>query len=637
MVGMLQEDLKRRIKDANDILQVVRSYGLELKRAGRSWKACCPFHQEKTPSFNVNPEIQCFKCFGCGKSGDVFSFVMEHERVEFPDALRMLAERVGITIEFDPALAAQHKKDTDWKKYLYDLNTAAAAIYREMLYSDLGAAARAYLTKRGILEQSWQTFGLGFAPEGGSVLTARLAARKAPPKAIERAGLASLREDGSVYDYFRGRVMFPIADSQGRVIGFGGRVLDDGEPKYLNTRETPLFRKGATIYGLPQARDTIVDQRKAVLVEGYTDVIMCHQFGVTNVVACLGTAVTPDHVKALGRLADEIVLLTDSDTAGAKASERSLEILFQEEMPAQIVRLPGAAKDPCDFLLEHGREAFEASLGLGVPLFEYKFQRVAQSHDLASTTGQADAAQELLALIGLVQDPLRRAGFRRDVSARLNLPESALTLPNLRNSPGPRAQVNSVPVHDAGAPEHSLAHAERELLRWIFHQPAWLESAANAVDFASFTGVPERLIARAILESLGDGQLPPAAEAVAAEACTPAGAVARAVLERISAGASGAEIGTEDQGAARARALCIVLAEVRPEHMRLKSNEAYEMRVHAVSLRRVEHDLAAAQREESAARASGDAGHHEQAQQKVSALVKAMMVYKRGPTAAGKT
>lgn len=625
MAGVFSEDLKRRVREANDLVDVIRSYGVELKRAGRNMKACCPFHNEKTPSFNVNPEGQYFKCFGCGKSGDVFSFVMDHERVEFPEAFRILAERAGIAVEFDPALASKHKKETDFKSYLYKLNAAAASFYREMLHAPQGTAAREYLKKRGISEEMWEAFGIGYAPANGSPLMQRLQAQKAPLRALEVAGLVGSRDDGTAYDYFRDRVMFPIADSQNRVIGFGGRVLGDGEPKYLNTRETPLFSKGRTIYGLAQARDAVVEKRTAAIVEGYTDVIMCHQFGVKNVVACLGTAITADHVRALRRVADEVLLLTDSDAAGAKASERSIEVLFQEDVDAKVVRLPGNAKDPCDFLLSAGKEPFEVALGKGVDLFEYKVRRVCQAHDISTVRGQAEAAKELMALASLSAN---RNSFRRDIAALLNLRENDLEFEQ------PKKNAVSAPLlsgTELPKPEHALAYAERDLLGWIFHQPAWIETAVADVDLTAFRGGPECLIAKAILAGLAEGKLPPNAAKLSSDGHSPSGAVAREVLERLAEAGDGAPGGNVRDAA---QALCIELAEEAPMHVKMKPDEAYILRVRAVHKERLDFDLDAAKRAEAAARASGDANALAVAERRLEELQRASMEMKRKKGAA---
>jgi DNA primase len=616
MAGLVAEEVKRRVREATDIVDLVRLYGIELKRAGRNLKALCPFHQEKTASFNVNAEGQYFKCFGCGKSGDVFTFVMLHERVEFPDALRLLAERAGIQVEYDPVAAGQAKKEGDWKSYLYKLNTSAAAYYREMLYGPAGAAARAYLEKRGLKQEMWERFGLGYAPSGG--LAARLQAQKAPPRALDRAGLASLREDGSAYDYFRDRLMFPISDVQGRVIGFGGRVLGDGEPKYLNTRETPLFSKGRTIYGLHQAREAIVQTRRAVLMEGYTDVIMSHQFGQRNAVAALGTAITADHVRMLRRVADEMAVLTDSDAAGARAAERSVEVLFQEgeDEETRIVRLPGEAKDPCDFLLERGVEPFVAAVQQGQTLFEYKFQRVVAEHDIGTPGGQAAAAKELMALVSLSPDPQRRKAYRRAVAERLNLPEDALAF-----TPRKAAAAATPPMESVAA-ESALARAERDLLQLLFHQPAFIEAAAGDVDLTAFRGMPERLIGKAVLAAVDAGRLPPDLKNLSPDTHSLSGMVAKEVLTGLSSEADLFEGGklVKEEDLARARSLCVNLAEESMEPRKQSLQEHYLGVLRSLQRVRLEEELREAKRGVAAARARGDAAAEAEAQRRLDEI-----------------
>lgn len=633
MAARSSEEVKRQIKDANDILGVVRSYGIELKRAGRNWKACCPFHQEKTPSFNVNPEGQYFKCFGCGKSGDVFSFVALQERVEFPEALRLLADRAGIELQEDPQARARYRQEKDWKSYLYRLNSAAASFYQRQLMSESGRVARTYLNERGISEESWEQFQIGYAPRGGGQLMQHLHKQRAPVKAIERAGLVNLRDDGSPYDYFRDRLMFPITDSQGRVIGFGGRVLGEGEPKYLNTRETLLFKKSQTVYGIAQARDTIVDKRCAVLVEGYTDVIMCHQHGVKNVVAALGTAITADHVRVLRRQADELALVTDSDAAGAKASERSVDILFQEDMPATVVRLPGQGKDPCDFLTEEGQEAFEEALAQGASLFDFKFSQVTESVDISSPAGQTTAAREMMRVVSLSPDPIRKAAYRRDVSARLNLPEEELEFSTPRSPTSqPIEPDEGMGDEEIPKPENALAHAERELLRWAFHQPAWLETLLGDVDLTTLCGRLERRIGIAIFRAMDEGRLPPEVDTLAQDGRTPAGTMAREVLEQLAGEGSeqAHDVHFPDRETELARRLCILLAEESPEHKRLKREEAYEMRLHAVKQAKNRYDMDALRRTEAAARAAGDEEKAGAIAMEIVALQKQMMELKRG-------
>ncbi|HEY3322346.1 MAG TPA: DNA primase [Planctomycetota bacterium] len=579
MSERFSEDLKRRVLAANNLVDVVQASVGKLIRAGRNLKACCPFHDEKTPSFNVNAEGQFFYCFGCSKGGDVITFVMLRDRVSFPEAFRILADRAGIQIESDPRAAEQYVKEKGFKDYLYRLNEVAADFYREQLHTGVGKAAREYLGKRGLSEETCEKFRIGYAPAGGSPLMARLQSQKAPVKAIVAAGLASQRDDGTARDFFYDRVIFPISDIEGRVIAFGGRIMGDGEPKYLNTRDTLLFSKTSTVYGLDHACQEIRNSNQAVIVEGYTDVMMCHQFGVTNVVACLGTAITAEHIKQLRRVADELLIMTDSDAAGAKASERSLTVLFQEQMKARIARLPGADKDPCDFLLAKGKDAFLEALKTPLDLFEFKFASVVKKYDLGTPAGRADAAHDLMGLISLLSDSVAKNSYRREVMKRLNIDERELLY-----SPAPVVPA-SVPANgtdvpagtEAGAtptPESDVAVSERELLRFLFHEPAWFEKVLTAVDLASLSGRPERLIGQAILEALAEGGLPPSAEIL--HNAAPGEIVAREVLQRLR---EQADDGIVKEGA---RALCVALAAAPPKTLKLDQQQRFDIQLRLI-------------------------------------------------------
>ena len=575
---MYSEDLKRRIRDGTNLVDLVQSAVGKLTRAGRNFKACCPFHNEKTPSFNINVEGQFFKCFGCGKGGDVFTFVMLYDRCEFPEAMKILADRAGIRIEIDAKSAEQYKKETDWKSYLYKFNDAASKFYQEQLYSASGKPARDYLKKRGLSDEICEKYALGYAPATGSPLLSRLQSLKAPLAAIVRAGLASQREDGSARDFFFDRLMFPITDIQGRIIAFGGRTLGDGEPKYLNTRETPVFSKTKTVYGLNLAKDEIVKTRQAILVEGYTDVMMCHQFGITNVVACLGTAITAEHIRQLRRVADEVLLLTDSDKAGAKASERSLGVLFQEEMPARVARLPYSDKDPCDFLLAHGKELFLKAIVQSMDLFEYKFDTLKHNYDLSKPLGLKQAADDLMALISLIPDTLLKNQYRYEILRRLNIRESDLRY----ETAGARANPPRESTHDSGygnlgsvtAPQSELAAAEREFLKFLYHEPAWLEQAATQLNLSALSGQPEACIGAALVIALQEGRLPP--DAVTLADGDAGSIVAREVLKYISsstkAGLSGIGLVNDN-----AKSLCISLAELPRSGSKLDAAARFDM------------------------------------------------------------
>jgi DNA primase len=629
MAEKFSEDLKRRVLQANNIVDVVQSAVGKLTRAGRNLKACCPFHNEKTPSFNVNVEGQYFKCFGCGKGGDVITFVMLHERVSFPEAFQLLADRAGIRVEHDPRAAEQYTKERDFKSYLYRLNDAAAKFYREQLFTDSGKAAREYIKKRGLSDEICERFRIGYAPAGGSPLLARLQSQKAPLKAIMAAGLASVREDGSARDFFYDRLIFPITNMDGRVIAFGGRILGLGEPKYLNTRDTLLFSKTSTVYGMDHAKEEVKESKRAAIVEGYTDVMMCHQFGVTNVVACLGTAITAEHVRQLRRVADELLILTDSDAAGAKASERSLAVLFQEEMPAKIARLPGADKDPCDFLLSHGKDPFVEALGNPVELFEYKFEMVVKKHDVATPLGLKNAAEELMALVSLIPDTLLKNRYRYEILRRLNIDERDLRYDNVQRRTPQAAEAEPSPEADVGScppPESELAGNERELLGFLFHEPAWLEQAVTEVDLAALTGGPERLVGRCILEALGEGKLPP--EVKVLENTDPGSIVAREVLQRLQQVA--------DDGIVKldaARALCVALAEAPPKGTKLDPRARLDMLVRSISAARLYMRHREAGLRLTRAKLHGDVKAEEEASREVAVLLREIVRLKRMPGA----
>ena len=617
---MFNDDFKRRVRDASDIVRVIESAVGKLTRAGRNLKACCPFHNEKTPSFNIDPEGQYFKCFGCGKGGDVFTFVMLHERCEFREALEILAERAGIPIETDRRRRSSSAKDTDWKSALYKLNNAAASFFSAQLFSPAGKMAREYLKKRGLSDEMVQRFRLGYAPAGGSPLMAKLTQLKAPVKALLAAGLLSQRDEGPAFDFFRDRLMFPIRDIQGRVIAFGGRVLGDGEPKYLNTRETSLFKKERTVYAIDAAREAIVESKTAILVEGYTDVMMCHQHGITNVVACLGTAITPEHMRQLRRVCDQLILLTDADKAGATASERAIGVLFQEQMPAKIARLPGGDKDPCDFLQADpvdGVKRFRRALEHGMDLFDFKFERVRGRHDIATALGQASAAKELMESISLIPDSLLKNRYRKEVHSRLSLGSqwSDINEADLKFEPqrAPRAAAEpgaTQPGGEAGgemgilpAPEHETARQEREVLRFLFHEPAWMDAAVGCVDLATLEGGPERLVGMALLDGMAAGLLPPDASTLADRS---AGSV---VARQVIGWLQDADTKPETSGIgldviAGATQVAIDLAERPPATTKLEAGQRLDMVIRPLRLVRLKRQHETLGREWSKAQAA---------------------------------
>jgi DNA primase len=413
---------------------------MELKRSGRTWKGNCPFHGEKTPSFHVYPEDKHFKCYGCGAYGDVFGFLQKLEGKEFPEVVRELARDVGVEIPEVEEESAEQKRRRKERNELLAASDAAARYWAARLASPHGAAARAYLEKRGVVEESIKTFRIGVAADAWSDLGPRLEKKGIGAAALAGAGLVITKEKGGTYDRFRNRLMFPIAAMDGQVIGFGGRALpgpaSDAEKgaKYINTPETPLYKKSKVLYGLDVARETIRKTRRAVLVEGYLDVIGLHQVGVANAVAVCGTALTPEHVELLSRCdCREVTVLFDGDVAGLAAPAKAAAALFPAGLAGKVAVLPSDAgkTDPDDYARAHGRAGVEALLGRAVPLSEFLIDRAVERtcggrpRD-AALEAKLAAVRELSPLVRMTPEGLARSVFEDAVAKRLDLDAAAL-------------------------------------------------------------------------------------------------------------------------------------------------------------------------------------------------------------------
>ncbi len=419
-----------------DIVDLVARY-VSLKKTGASYKALCPFHDEKTPSFNVTPSRQIFKCFGCGKGGNCFHFLMAMEGLEFPEAVRTLAREVGIDVP-ETERPGVDRAAKDDRTLLYDANSRAADFFVRMLDTSAGEPARRYIEQRGISPEMAERFRLGYAPGSWDALLTAATQAGFEPNQLARAGLVIRREGGGgFYDRFRNRLMFPIFDTQERVIGFGARALDDDDVKYLNTPETPVFNKGGKLYGLNWARPAIVKNNRAAVVEGYTDVIMAHQHGCEAVVATLGTALTRDHVRLLRRFSRRIDVVFDSDSAGRTAAERSMEIFLAEGADALIragfdVRIATVegGKDPCDLIVEHGVETFVETLDRAVDVFTSKIDIASARHDTDTIEGKTQAVDEVLELVAMIPNAvgreLRVEAVVQALSQRFGLSDAAV-------------------------------------------------------------------------------------------------------------------------------------------------------------------------------------------------------------------
>jgi len=436
--GLIPEEIINRIRDRADIVEVVSAH-LSLSKAGQNFKGLCPFHSEKTPSFIVSPSRQMFHCFGCGEGGNVFTFLMKVEGASFPTVVRNLGEKYGIRVEEKPASPAA-KQRAEQVERLVELNKAAAEFFHKTLLKDPPAEpARVYLKQRGITAETIERFGIGYARQAwdGALKALTKGGKQAKVgwtvEDLASAGLIVAREQGGkkpddasgYYDRFRGRVILPIRDLQKRVIGFGGRVIDDGVPKYLNSPETPLFRKGHTLYGLEIAREGITREEQVVIVEGYFDAIALHQAGVTNVVATLGTALTSEHVDLVRRFTRRVVLLFDPDAAGVRAALRTLDLFLGSGLAVQVGSLP-EGEDPDTFVRSRGPEAFTTLIRQSPSLLDFTVAGSLATGLRGSVEDRVRCVEEILALLQKLSNPVEKAAALHHVADQLGLDEKVL-------------------------------------------------------------------------------------------------------------------------------------------------------------------------------------------------------------------
>ena len=399
------DDLKRQA----DIVRIVQDY-VSLKKAGANWVARCPFHKETKPSFSVNPSKEIFYCFGCQKGGSVFTFVMEIERVTFPEAIKIVAEKAGVPLPkmVDDSRFEAHKRDSD---QVIELNQWALAWWQDQLQGNAARAVREYLKQRGITEETSQTFKLGFAPDSWEALSTHLRQKGATQEQLEKSGLVVKKEEGGSYDRFRGRLIFPVFDAQGKPVAFGGRTLDpEGEPKYLNSPETAAYTKGRHLYGLNLTRDEIRRQGFAILVEGYLDLIVPFQSGVRNLVASLGTALTAEQVKLIGRFARRVVVNYDGDRAGVQAAKRAIETILAEDIEVKVLVLPDNA-DPDDFIRKHGVTEYQQRRGAAQPHIQFVIDQAVRDRNLHSPADKAMAVEETLPFVRAVRNRIQKREY----------------------------------------------------------------------------------------------------------------------------------------------------------------------------------------------------------------------------------
>ena len=475
-VPAAREHIKTTVKDAADIVQVVGEY-VELKRAGNRFSGLCPFHNEKTPSFTVNPQGQFFHCFGCGEHGDVFSFVMQYHHMDFPEALKTLAQKYGIEMA-ERQLSEAEQIQLRRREILYEANEAAAVAYQECLrHPKLGKVARTYLEQRGVPPAIVDRYRLGYAPDpeqaGWSFLTDQLVVKGMPADDLEKAGLAVGKERGGHYDRFRSRIMFPIVDMTCRVAAFGGRILGDGKPKYMNSPESPIFDKGRLLFGLHQHREAIRKQRRSLVVEGNFDLILLAVHGIDNVVAPLGTALSRDHIHTLRGYGDEAVLLFDADAAGLKAAMRSIPFFLAEQVEGRVALLPDG-HDPDSYVRAEGPAAIAALVKGARPLAEFAFDTLVREHGL-TLAGKNKIVAELKGLIKEAADPEQRALMVAHFSEKLGVSQGYFFS-------GQKAeQVLAAPRDSSPSQELTrLPKQEKQLVDFLILYPEYLGELKTA-------------------------------------------------------------------------------------------------------------------------------------------------------------
>jgi len=497
------DDLRRQA----DIVRVINDY-VTLKKKGTNWMACCPFHQEKSPSFSVSPSKDIFYCFGCAKGGSVFNFVMEMERVSFPEAVRIVAEKSGVAVpvmEQDNKFEARRKEADE----VVELNAWALEFWEAQL-ADGGAegrAAREYAEGRGISDETRQVFRLGYAPNSWDALGLHLKHKGATAAQVERSGLVVKKETGGSYDRFRGRLIFPVMDAQGRAVAFGARAMrPEDEPKYLNSPETAAYTKGRHLFGLNVARDEIRKRKFAILVEGYLDLIIPYQHGVRNVVASLGTALTPEQAKLLGRFAHKVVVNYDGDRAGIKAAKRAIETLLPEDFEVKVLVLPDGA-DPDEFLRAQGTEEYNRRRGEAIPHIQFVLEQALRDRNLRSPAEKAEAVEEVLPFVRVVRNRIQKREYFDMMMDALRVEEAGLRreLWKSLNAGATAAGAADVKQQVVRAVTAKPTLAEWRLLQELVHEAEVRHTLLPVIEEADYEILSTATIFRALKQIVEEG------------------------------------------------------------------------------------------------------------------------------------
>ena len=500
------------IRERASIVEVVTDF-VSLKKSGRNYLGLCPFHSERTPSFTVNEEKGIFHCFGCGAGGNIFNFLMRANHLNFPEAVKELAKRYGVTLP-KRELSEEEKRRRSRKAQLFEMNELAAEYYHRVLVAQKeGEDGRRYLAKRGISGEIITEHRLGFAPAAWDCLALFFQSQGVPLNLAEDLGLILPRKEGngagnrpSFYDRFRRRVIFPIINEGGRVSGFGGRIIDDAlangdqaSPKYMNSPESPIYSKGQMLYGLNVAKGPIREQGRVLIVEGYIDLLSLHQAGIRNVVASLGTALTSAQVSLLGRYTQEAILVFDADESGKKATQRSLELFLQEGFSARVVSLPSGF-DPDSFIRQEKRGGFEKALTDALPLMEYILEQATRRFSTETIEGKVQAARELIPALNRLQDPLEQNLYIERVASRLGLKESQIRA-KLRGREKPTPEGGNALQRAPRGPAH-----ERLLLQLMLLRGQLIPAVEEELGKEGFSDPRHQKLARELRTLWGTGE-----------------------------------------------------------------------------------------------------------------------------------
>ncbi|MFN2498184.1 MAG: DNA primase [Pyrinomonadaceae bacterium] len=488
------DDLKRQA----DIVRVIQDY-VQLKKKGANWMACCPFHKEKTPSFSVSPTKEIFYCFGCHKGGSVFNFVMEMERVAFPEAIKIVAEKSGMPLPklVDDSRFEARKAESD---QVIELNKWALEWWEKQLESSPeGKIAREYLKRREITDETRQTFRLAYAPDSWDALSIYLRQKGATQEQIDKSGLVVRKEEGGSYDRFRGRLIFPVMDIQGRPIAFGGRTLKDEDAKYINSPETAAYVKGRNLFGLNLTRDEIRRQGFAILVEGFLDLVVPYQFGIRNVVASLGTALTSEQVKLLARFARKVVVNYDGDPAGVQAAKKAIEILLAEDLEVKVLVLPDDS-DPDEFIRKLGLAEYQRQRGEAQSHIQFVIDQAVRDRNLHRPAEKADAVEEVLPYIRAVRSRIQKREYFDIAMDSLRISDAALRRElwhSLRLGPDSLRTEQKIVKRTQVKP----TIAEEQLLELLLADEELRHRFLPRLEVEDYDDLPTAAIFRAMIES----------------------------------------------------------------------------------------------------------------------------------------